>query len=91
MASLKDISLKCGVSIATVSKAINFREDVSEETREMVLKAARELGYSLTAMPQGPTVSAFCLWMKQTADLPTTTFQAFWIALKERLKTEATI
>ena len=49
MASLKDISLKCGVSIATVSKAINFREDVSEETREMVLKAARELGYSLTA------------------------------------------
>ena len=48
MTSLKDISLRCGVSIATVSKAINNKKDVSEETREQVLKAARELGYSLT-------------------------------------------
>ncbi len=49
MTSLKDISIKCGVSIATVSKAINNKKDVSEETREQVLKAARELGYSLTS------------------------------------------
>ncbi len=49
MTSLKDISLKCGVSIATVSKALNNKKDVSDETREQVLKAARELGYQLTA------------------------------------------
>ena len=49
MASLKDISLKCGVSIATVSKAINNKKDVSDETKEQVLKAARELGYCLSA------------------------------------------
>ena len=48
MASLKDISLKCGVSIATVSKAINNKKDISEETRAQVLKTARELGYCLS-------------------------------------------
>ncbi|MBP5600898.1 MAG: LacI family DNA-binding transcriptional regulator [Lachnospiraceae bacterium] len=49
MASLKEISKMCGVSVATVSKAINNRTDVSVETREQVLKAARELGYRLSA------------------------------------------
>jgi len=49
MASLKDISLKCGVSVATVSKAINNKSDVSDETKEQILKAARELGYCLSA------------------------------------------
>lgn len=49
MASLKDISLKCGVSVATVSKAINNKSDVSDETKQQVLKAARDLGYCLTA------------------------------------------
>lgn len=48
MTSLKDISLKCGVSVATVSKAINNKNDVSEETKKQVLKAARELGYCLS-------------------------------------------
>ncbi|MBO7334796.1 MAG: LacI family DNA-binding transcriptional regulator [Lachnospiraceae bacterium] len=48
MASLKDISLKCGVSIATVSKAINNKPDVSEETKERVFKAVKELGYCLS-------------------------------------------
>ncbi len=48
MTSLKDISLRCGVSIATVSKAINNKKDVSDETKEQVMKAARELGYCLS-------------------------------------------
>ena len=49
MAYLKDISERCGVSIATVSKAINNKSDVSDETKEQVMKAARELGYRLSA------------------------------------------
>ena len=49
MTSIKDIALKCGVSIATVSKAINNKKDISEETRDLVLKTARELGYTLSA------------------------------------------
>lgn len=45
MVSLKDISVRCGVSVATVSKALNGHKDVSEATRERLLKAAKEMGY----------------------------------------------
>jgi DNA-binding LacI/PurR family transcriptional regulator len=45
MVSIKTIAEKCGVSIATVSKALNGHSDVGDNTREVVLAAARELGY----------------------------------------------
>jgi LacI family transcriptional regulator/LacI family purine nucleotide synthesis repressor len=45
MVSMKDISAVCGVSIATVSKALNGHKDIGEETTEMVRKAAKEMGY----------------------------------------------
>ncbi len=45
MVSLKDISVRCGVSVATVSKALNGHKDVSETTRERLIKAAKEMGY----------------------------------------------
>ena len=49
MVSIKDIANRCGVSIATVSKALNGHRDVSEETRERVRSAAEELGYLANA------------------------------------------
>lgn len=45
MASLKDISKVCGVSVATVSKALNDQNDISEDTKQYIKKVARELGY----------------------------------------------
>lgn len=45
MVSLKDISARCGVSVATVSKALNGHKDVSEATRERLMKVAKEMGY----------------------------------------------
>ncbi|HHX57839.1 MAG TPA: LacI family transcriptional regulator [Clostridiales bacterium] len=45
MVSLKDISLKCGVSIATVSKALNDQSDISAATKVLIRDAAREMGY----------------------------------------------
>ncbi len=45
MVSMKDISEQCEVSVATVSKALNGRHDISQETRERILKAAKRLGY----------------------------------------------
>lgn len=59
MASLKDISIQCGVSVATVSKALNNHTDISDETRERVRKAAKELGYS-------PNLSARALKTNKT-------------------------
>lgn len=45
MVSIKDIAQACGVSTATVSKALNNREDVNTATRERVQETARQLGY----------------------------------------------
>ncbi len=46
MVSMKDIAFHCGVSVSTVSKALNGRVDVGEATKEQILEAAKELGYT---------------------------------------------
>lgn len=45
MVSLKDIARKCGVSVATVSKALNDHHDVSVATKERLVRVAKEMGY----------------------------------------------
>lgn len=45
MVSLRDISNVCGVSVATVSKALNGHKDIGEKTREHVKQVAKEMGY----------------------------------------------
>ena len=50
MVSMKDIANRCGVSVATVSKALNGQPDIGEETRIRVEKAAREMGYMTNAV-----------------------------------------
>ena len=45
MVSLKDIAAACGVSVATVSKALNNQSDVSEARKAVIRKKADEMGY----------------------------------------------
>ena len=45
MVSMKDIARACGVSVATVSKALNGQPDIGEETRTRVCEAAQKMGY----------------------------------------------
>lgn len=45
MVSMKQIAELCGVSVATVSKALNGHKDISEETREYIRQTAEHLGY----------------------------------------------
>ena len=45
MSSLKDLARECGVSVATVSKALNGQSDISAATRDRVREAARRIGY----------------------------------------------
>ena len=59
MASLKDISKVCGVSVATVSKALNNHTDIGEETRAHIKEVAKEMGYS-------PNLSARALKTNRT-------------------------
>lgn len=46
MHTINEVAKLANVSVSTVSKAFNGRKDISEKTRERILEAAKELGYS---------------------------------------------
>ena len=50
MVSMKDIAQRCGVSVATVSKALNGQPDIGEETRARICAVAEEMGYMTTSV-----------------------------------------
>lgn len=45
MITIKELAELCGVSISTVSRAMNARADVNPETRASILQAAEKYGY----------------------------------------------
>lgn len=51
--SMQDVASRANVSISTVSRVLNRRELVSEETRTRVEAAIRELGYRPNAFARG--------------------------------------
>lgn len=46
---MKDIAQACGVSVATVSKALNGQPDIGEETRVRVCEMAQKMGYTVNS------------------------------------------
>lgn len=62
MVSMKDIAAKCGVSVATVSKALNDHSDISDETKKLIKDTAKAMGYF-------PNSSARALKTKRTYNL----------------------
>lgn len=62
MVSIKDISAACGVSVATVSKALNDQKDVSEKTKTRIREIAKQMGYI-------PNSASRSLRMKYTHNL----------------------
>ncbi len=46
MITIRDVAKKAGVSVATVSRVLNGTGRVSVETKEKVIRAMKELGYS---------------------------------------------
>lgn len=51
--TINDIALKLGVSAATVSRALNDHDDISENTKKRVRKMAEELGYHRNQIASG--------------------------------------
>jgi LacI family transcriptional regulator len=52
-ATIKDVAIRANVSVATVSRVVNELDGYSEETKERVLKAIKELGYQRNAIARG--------------------------------------
>lgn len=50
---LKDIALRTGFSINTVSRALQNKEDIAKETRQIILNMAQELGYVPNGLASG--------------------------------------
>ena len=46
MVSMKDIAAACGVSVATVSKALNDHSDIGEDSKQHIKEVAKTMGYS---------------------------------------------
>lgn len=51
--TIKELSAACGLSVSTVSKALNDYPDVSSETRALVRATADQLGYRPSALARG--------------------------------------
>ena len=62
MASVRVIAKKLGVSVATVSRALNNHPHVDENTRQRVLDAATELNYSTPSNAQKGTACVGLLY-----------------------------
>jgi LacI family transcriptional regulator len=66
MAGIRDLARECGVSVATVSRALNGHPEVSTATRAQVWAAARRLGYqpsqSARALVRGRSDTVGLLW-----------------------------
>ena len=60
--TIRELSKRCGLSISTVSKALNGYTDISEKTREMVIREAKKIGYF-------PNVHARALKTKRSYNL----------------------
>lgn len=45
MVSIKDVATACGVSVSTVSKALNDQKDVSEAKKDLIRETAKQMGY----------------------------------------------
>src|ERR1700739_3519606 len=51
-AGIRDVARKAGVSVATVSFALNGQPGVAEDTRQRILAAAAQLGYRANTQAQ---------------------------------------
>lgn len=51
--TIKDIARDIGVSYSSISRALNGKEGVSEETRKLIVEAAKRMGYEPNELARG--------------------------------------
>ncbi len=88
--TIKDVAAKCGLSISTVSKAFNNYADISAETRELVQKAAKEIGYYPNAIARTlKTNRSFNLGVLFQEERGTGLTHPFFASVLEAFKSES--
>lgn len=77
--TVKDIALKAGVSVASVSVALNGKPGVSETTRQAILSAALSLGYNVSknARSNAKTICYLIYIDQEVGIAQETTFSSF--------------
>jgi len=58
MPTIRDIAKRADVSAATVSRVLNRHENVADDTRELVLRVAQEIGYNTERIRRAPTIAS---------------------------------
>ena len=90
MISIKDISIACGVSTATVSKALNGAHDISEATKERICRMAEDLGYRPNAAARTlKTNRTYILGVLFRDDADSGLTHEYFAAILEGFKSEA--
>jgi LacI family transcriptional regulator len=51
--TIRDVASKAGISVTTVSRVLNGKDDVSEETAKKVLSVVQDLGYATSLAARG--------------------------------------
>lgn len=90
MVSMKDIAKICGVSVATVSKALNGQKDIREETRKHICATAENMGYRANSIARAlKTNRSYNLGMLLVDERHSGLGQEYFSTIIEGFKAEA--
>ena len=90
MATLRELSAACGLSVSTVSKALNDYSDVGDDTRALVRRKAEELGYHPNAIARSLKMGrTFNLGVVFSDDNGMGFMHSFFAPVLQSFKTEA--
>ena len=67
MASIRDVAIKAGVGIGTVSRALNGSGYISDETKQKIMQAVEELNYKPNELAQNLFHNKNCCYKSFTS------------------------
>lgn len=84
MVRLKDIALRAGVSVMTVSKVLRDAPDISPATKDRIRRLAEEMGYVPNSLAQGLRTRTTRLFGLVISAITNPIFARVALAIEER-------